>query len=532
MANKARQSRSTTWPVRHGMTLVEMMVSMVITLIMIFALAQAFQTVSATISYNRSTIEMASQLRSTSVLLQRDLEGLTVSTLPLADPSSNSGYFEYVERQDKDYQTSDTDTSIGDIDDVLMFTSRSANAPYTGLFNGAVVESPDAEIIWWVAERDYNGDSVIDADERFVYRRVLVIRPDLDGRGSLLKNPVDPTVPHWPKTFSNNAAGLAALRSTLWNFHNDNDISVRLRWVISGSDVIVNLTANSLSDLAGRENRFAHYPIIVELSPIRLVNNTDFPTFKAYPFVLDVNPISITSLDRLRYFGRRIGEDVVLQNALAFDVRAYDVTAQVRAHPGEDGAWGVASLDDDGDGTTDNVTEAGWADSDDETVTPGDRGFASAARIGTGAYVDLYYNSVFNYVDGNGNLINSSFSGSPHVRSGLSGRSSAAIRFVQPLQATWDSWSLHYEADGINQDGTAPRPSFPLMPRTIIDTVTDEGANGFDDDGSNGVDDPGERETSPPYNVALRGIQIGMRIMETDNRLVRQSSVVINFIPE
>lgn len=480
------------------MTLVEMMVSMVITLMMIFALAQAFQTVSATISYNRSTIEMASQLRSTSLLLQRDLEGLTVRTLPLADPSSNDGYFEYVERPDKDYQAGDTDTTIGDVDDVLMFTSRSANAPFSGLFNGGVVESPDAEIVWWCAERDYNGDGVITAGERFVYRRVLLIRPDLDGRGSL-RDPQD-----WPKTFSNNTAGLNALSAVLANFYNNNDISVNLRWTISGSNVIVDLTANSLSDLAARENRFAHFPIVILQPSIRLVNASDFPTYPRYPFALDFNSSSLTSLDRLRYFGRRTGEDVVLQNSLAFDVRAYDTLAQVRAHPGEDGQWGIAQQDDDGNGTVDDVTEAGWADSDDETVSPGDRGFAVGAAIGTGAYVDLNYNSVYSYP------VTSSFSGGPHVRSGLTVVSAA----------TWDTWSLHYESNGINEDASA------------ADTVTDEGTNGFDDDGVNGVDDPGERETSPPYNVPLRGIQVRLRIMETDSRLVRQSSVVINFMPE
>ena len=121
--------------------------------------------------------------------------------------------------------------------------------------------------------------------------------------------------------------------------------------------------------------------------------------------------------------------------------------------------------------------------------------------------MDLNYNSVFNYVDSSGNAINSSFSGSPHTRSGLAGRA----------LATWDTWSLHYESDGLDQD---------------MDMFTDEGTNGFDDDGVNGVDDPGERETSPPYNVPLRGIQVRLRIMETDNRLVRQASVVINFLPE
>ena len=514
MASKARQFGSTTWPQRPGLTLIEMLVSMVITMLMILALAQAFQIVSATISYNRSTIEMASQLRSTSLLLQRDLEGLTVPALPLANPSSAEGYFAYIEGQDKDYVTGDTDTTVGDTDDVLMFTTQSAGSPYTGQYSGAVVESPDAEIIWWLSGRDFNDDTATAVNERFIYRRVLVVRPDLDRSGALTT---------WPRTFSTNTTGLRQLRSQLAAFYNNNDISVRMRWLVSGANVTVDLFANSLSDLSNRENRFAHYPIVLDNGTIRLVTASDFPTFPVYPYVLDANRDSITSLDRLRYFGTRKGEDVVLQNTLAFDVRAYDVTAQVRAHPGEDGRWGVATQDDDQNGTVDDITEAGWFDSDDEAVTPGDRGFAAARQIGTGAFVDLYYRSVFSYGAG----VRSQFSGSPHVRSGLSGLSSGApLSFSQPLEATWDTWSMHYESDGKKQDIS------PLMPSNIVDTDTDEGTNGFDGDGVNGVDDPGERETSPPYNVPLRGIQIGLRIMETDNRLVRQASVVVNFIPE
>jgi len=510
MTKHERDHRSAKRPRRGGLTLIEMLVTMVITLMMIFALAQAFQTISATIAYNRSTVEMASQLRSTSLLLQRDLEGLTVDALPLANPTSNSGYFEYHEGEGKDFLVGDTDTATGDSDDILMFTSRSANVPFSGLFDGGVIESQDAEIVWWASATDHNNDGLIAPDERFIYRRVLLIRPELDGTGALLKNPSDPSLPHWPKTFANSAAGLNQLRGTLADFYNNNDISVRLRWqVLSSGNVELNLTANSLSDLSARENRIAHYPILLELSPTRLVTSADYPTFPLYPYVLDQNSSSVTALGRLRYYGRREGEDVVLQNALAFDVRAFDTFAQVRAHPGEDGGWGVATQDDDLNGTPDNPEEAGWADSDDETVTPGDPGFAAGLQIGTGAFVDLNYNAVFNYVDGMGNPISSSFSGQPHVRSSLSGGNGA----------TWDTWSIHYESDGINQDSG-------------LDSLTDEGVNGFDDDGANGVDDPGERETSPPYNVPLRGIQVRLRMMETDNRLVRQSSVVINFVPE
>jgi hypothetical protein len=85
------------------------------------------------------------------------------------------------------------------------------------------------------------------------------------------------------------------------------------------------------------------------------------------------------------------------------------------------------------------------------------------------------------------------------------------------LFATYDTWSLHYEYDGLDQDG---------------DGLVDEGTNGFDDDEINGVDDIGERETAPPYADPLRGVQVTVRVYEPGTRQLRQSTVVVDFIPE
>jgi hypothetical protein len=46
------------------------------------------------------------------------------------------------------------------------------------------------------------------------------------------------------------------------------------------------------------------------------------------------------------------------------------------------------------------------------------------------------------------------------------------------------------------------------------------------------VDDPGERETSPPYPVPLRGIQVQIRLYEPATRQVRQATVGADFIQE
>jgi hypothetical protein len=78
----------------------------------------------------------------------------------------------------------------------------------------------------------------------------------------------------------------------------------------------------------------------------------------------------------------------------------------------------------------------------------------------------------------------------------------------------------------------------------------DEGTNGFDDKVHNGadtllragdqpneapvlgVDDTGERETVPPYDRPLRGLQVLMRVYEPDSRAIRQVRVNQHFMPE
>ena len=65
----------------------------------------------------------------------------------------------------------------------------------------------------------------------------------------------------------------------------------------------------------------------------------------------------------------------------------------------------------------------------------------------------------------------------------------------------------------------------------ILDLSIDDATDGIDDDGKNGVDDPDERETWPPYNVPLRGVQVILRTYEFDSRQIREASVTSSFVP-
>ena len=84
--------------------------------------------------------------------------------------------------------------------------------------------------------------------------------------------------------------------------------------------------------------------------------------------------------------------------------------------------------------------------------------------------------------------------------------------------ATFDTWSVHYEFDGLDQDQ---------------DGIKDQAADNFSNlqyQQSNGKM-PGT-ETSPPYPVPLRGIKVRIRCYEPDSRLFHEMSVIESFVPE
>ena len=47
-----------------------------------------------------------------------------------------------------------------------------------------------------------------------------------------------------------------------------------------------------------------------------------------------------------------------------------------------------------------------------------------------------------------------------------------------------------------------------------------------------GIDDVGERETVPPYDKPLRGVQLIIRAYERDSRAIKQVRVNQHFMPE
>lgn len=334
---------------RRGITIVEMLVAGAVALIMMTALVAAFGVVSETVKTARASIEMSSQLRSASHRLHEDLRDITSPVRPWLTVDAGLGYFEIVEgpRSALDVDNDGNpdvrdlgsgflevpagwDTTIGDLDDVIMFTARSDGDPYIGRYQGTTIESAVAEIIWWIhfdPRDDRNLDGVWNPGEQLtIRRRVMLVRPDL--------------------------AAVPAGGTTLPQFYQANDVSVHAGTDGAGNPAFI---PNSLGDLTKRQNRFAH--------------TSNFPHllhFSMSPSNLDP---SVASWLNLGLTGNREGEDVVLSNVVGFDIQVYDP---------------LAPLLDDGNGYALAPGDPGY---------PGARSGRPGTDLGYGAFVDLNYSA-------------------------------------------------------------------------------------------------------------------------------------------
>jgi type II secretory pathway component PulJ len=263
---------------RSGMTLVEMLVATAATLMLMGAIAQVFSVFGSAVTNSRSIIEQDSRLRSVAWRLRADLGGTTARMLPPRSPAESEGYFEVIEGPQSDSAAADgTNSLAADTDDILLFTTRNSETPFLGKAGSAMIESPTAEVAWFL------GASAVTSNPATytLYRRQLLVV----GYAGFS-----------PFTASN--ANTTAF--TTWNnFYDSYDISVRRE----GSFLV----PNTLADLTRRESRFLH-------NPTGITNGTGFP----YAMTAAA-PLSAP----------RAGEDVVLDNVLSFDVRVFDPAAPV-----------------------------------------------------------------------------------------------------------------------------------------------------------------------------------------------------------
>ncbi|MEK6235052.1 MAG: prepilin-type N-terminal cleavage/methylation domain-containing protein, partial [Planctomycetales bacterium] len=527
---------------RRAFTLVELMTAMALALIVMSVITSYFGQVTEAINEHRTTMNMRSQLRASADRLRADLEGVTVRSAPPITPEHNEGYLEIIEGplgawfhpynrvtpvpmttaldpnlvnniNNAGFPNYDWDSTLGDLDDWIMFPTRSHGEPFTGRIStpggaaGAFIagQSQVAEIAWFV-----RGTTL--------YRRVHLVRPR-----PVLNGGVGYQTQAWTSGAPNAQAGTALSA----NFYQHCDVSVRQ--VVDPNGGPPQLIPNTLKSLTDRQNRFAHdsvwphdvrawgalgMPTLGECTdgvnyydpastpPFNVTPLTSQGTFDARGIRVDSSPFPFTQFQsdpEKRETGElansvgnpnsRIGEDVVMRNVLAFDVKVWDPGAPVY----ED-ANGEAVIQGDPDYLTDYV-QAG--------VTP----------ISFGSFVDLNYMGVLGNYPAVPNAPVPHFNSPGDQRSGLQGQTPGN----PPQAAVYDTSTTSYERDGFDQDGQFG---------------PDSGTNFIDDNNSGGPDDVSERESPPPYDVPLRGIKITIRVFDPDSDSVREFSVVQDFVLE
>jgi hypothetical protein len=424
---------------RRAITLIEMLVALVITLMMMGVCVSIFAWIGSAVRDSRAIIGVSESIRKTRNLVQNDLRTPTATMQPPRRPESDEGYFEYLEGPIKqtDFGPTDPNNLNGDTDDVLFFTTSSRGDPFIGRGAAGAIESRTAEIAWFcVPQRDIlTNDPAKPLKLYKLVRRVMLVAPS------------EP-----PKTIS--AASAVQARKDYYGLY---DVSARIEPAGAGQ---FTFTPNYLGDLTKRENRFAH------------PNAADGV---AFPF--EVIPVGKpnTPLEEYKATSRQ-GEDVIQDNVVCFDVRLFDPGAPIYL----DTAPGSSP------------------------IGPADYGYPGPGTFATvGAEVDLGYSVPSGYSTPTG-VQDPMFAGLPLSRSKL-------------LIPTYDTWSLHYENDGVDTDIDAP-------------SQIDEGIDGLDTDGNGAVDDANEYETHPPYQHQLKGLTIRIRVYEPDTKQVREVLLPVDFM--
>ncbi len=412
---------------------------------------------------------------------------------------------------------------LGDYDDILAMTVENEAARFRGKGRGLrpggdprnigtapdyidgdwidlAISSPVAEVVWF-AVQNRNVPSRPDGEPgmRKIYRRTLLVTPWYGTETKTISGaPVTGSDPRLDLTNTADYPTFASRLKALRDFQNEYDISARLE--------NQRIVPNTLADLARREFRFAHmtnpadYPLLTSpgyypynfpyetvVPPSGDVRQPGVDNSSLYPFGSSNQPLDNPTNERQ-------GEDLVLTDVLAFDVKIYDPGAPLYNYQGR-GLDASAFIN--------------------ATATP------PTNITGFGAYADLGWINALNY---DYTLI----TGAPTTLYQLNRRVGWHPRIPGSFTgspSTYDTWTTYYETDGVDQDN--------LDGDNDVITGADEGTNGLDDDVTgtgaiNGPDDPLERETSPPYPHPLLGVQVKIRVYEPDSRQIRETTVTRN----
>lgn len=373
---------------RPGLTLIELLIAVTLTLVIVGVMVRAFKSTSEQIGIGRARMDMHNQVRMATETLRNDLQNATCAPRPRGVDDERSGYFQYVEGPEQDLGHTDplSDSFIGDHDDILALTVRSEGRPFRGRYNGGYVESYLAEVVWFVVHEgpdNYNGNYRL-------YRRVLLIRPDL-----------------------------APVSASVAGHFEANDISARLD-PVSG-----NMTPNSLEDLADRRNRYSH-AFLPGTFPHEIQHG-----FGAQANWLSQRVLGVDGGDGV-FLADRLGEDLILDHCVGFDIKAFSPDAPVF----NEVAAGVDPI-----GQTIEFSDPAFAN----LVSTYPPATSPAAYPRAGGFVDLGVNQPPRLFTGSG--FDAWF-----IPASWPNELPPANRPYTWEANTWCSWWAGYEKDGIDQD--------------------------------------------------------------------------------
>lgn len=529
---------------RSAYTLIEVLIAIAISLLLLMGVTRVFQNFGTSVNDTISTLNMDQNLNRAADRLRYDLAAMTVNLnkphfMTHTDTAKRKlaefdfdGYFEYIEGMnrspydgttvigehvlssavfiDPDRNPVGADQTVGDVDDIIMFTVRNDKQQFRGLIDNKVVTRGAAEIIWFV-----RGNCL--------YRRVLLLDEE-----AAVNNPQ-----------------VTATNTNMDPLYLKNDISVRH----DGT----NLMYNKLGDLALRENRFAHwgsgntfpYPIYTDSSTssatldwyfLRLPtleeniftssSGNPWPIGQALPsytagatnppagisnyqlsnWDLWLNPFPFTNQDQTTgsisttssgYVNNprsnRAGEDIIMRNVISFDVKIWN-PYWVPTNGATTSGSKIYAPPQYVDLGQDRILDS---DSNLQAVDYTVTNFGSQTNPGYGFTVKGRYNaSTAKRVQ------KSDIQESSEYLSGTSGTSPTPDFWSSTsghMPCVFDTWTMQYERDGIRGGSYVADP--------------------MQDDAQNWT-------CPPPYSERVEGLQITIRCFDPSSRNIRQVRVV------
>ena len=590
---------------RRGFTLVEMMTATALMLILMAILTGTFARITDTVNNSRSTIEMNSQLGAVAFRLQKDLEGYTVRPDPLRNDFTD-GYLEVIEgpigphfwvfnrRTALTSATTDpttfninngVDSTLADLDDVLMLTTRSQSDPFVSKSPSPLVDSTTlsdvAEVAWFVRGTTlYRRTLAVGNPSQFVQNNPQIREREIDAAG-VISNQVVGTGSQVANNVSwIQANGIVVIRrnnpasssspgplyasfphntTPVWNpsqsgFYGAADLSVRLEGSANDLDatarnippepVSLRLVPNTLADLARREYRFAHQPFLYP-HEVRFWGPLGLPTLEEcshanFPFPI---PTTVTSgvvpVPGVSTNGRWANALGYVSGAAQFDAR--------NPAPGVNNKYQYpyANLNQTAaNGTigTLNIYRAASANTriNEDVILTNVIGF-DVKVWDPGAPI---YAGATDVIAPGDPLYLSQIGTSTPISYGAYVDLGYAPGYVA---ATAAAGALPIPKPHFNSRGQGIHDLGAALPRVWDswtsfyeadgrnqdgDATIDEATNGFDDNAFGGPDDITEREAPPPYASPLRGLQITLRIFDPDTLQVREVMVRQDFILE